>query len=86
MSELAPDNNDPSLVAWRLGRVEKAVDDNHRQVVSKLEQVLNLNSEVEQVKYRVTQLEVTIKTVKTYLGAVGLTLLGVIVDLIVRHL
>ncbi|HEY9657271.1 MAG TPA: hypothetical protein V6C65_02320 [Allocoleopsis sp.] len=88
MTDILPtdENNSPTLVAWRLGRVEKAVDENHRQVIGKLEEVLRLHGEVQQTKYRVTQVENTLKTMRNFLAGVSITLIGVIADLVVRHL
>lgn len=88
MSDILPgeDANSPALVAWRLGRVEKAVDENHKQVLGKLDEVLSLYSDVKQNKFRIGQVEDKIKSIYRFLAALSIVLVGTVADLIARHL
>jgi hypothetical protein len=82
-----------SLIAYRLGRVEKAVEANNAQAVdrdnnimNKLETITTLSTQLATTAVRLDNLEVWKKSVNSFLVALTLSMIGLIGTLIIRSL
>lgn len=82
-----------SLIAYRLGRVEKAVELNNQHAVdrdeklmTKLESFTVLTTAVSTHTLRIEALETSRRNMVNYLAGVSITLLGVVVSLLVGRM
>lgn len=82
-----------SLIAYRLGRVEKAVESNNSQaierdnnIISKLDTITTLSTQLATTSIRLDNLELWKKSVNSFLVGLTLSVVGLIGTLIIRSL
>lgn len=82
-----------SLIAYRLGRVEKAVESNNAQaierdntIVAKLETITTLSTQLATTAVRLDLIEAWRKNVNTFLIGLTLSVVGLIGTIILRSL
>lgn len=89
----APDDTqdveDKSLIAYRLGRVEKAVDninqqsiDRDKEIITKLDNLTTLTQQVASNSFRIASLENSRSNMYKFISALGVTLGAVILQIV----
>lgn len=90
---LASGLDSQSLIAYRLGRVEKAVESNNSQaierdnnIIAKLETITTLSTQLATTAVRLDSIETWRKSINAFIAGLTITILGLIGTLIANHL